>query len=518
MTVDLHGKSNRKLLMRGVAWNSIYQAFQIVVSFGAMLALVRVIPPSEYGRAATVVGFLVMLNSLNCGLFFRQALQLPAAVEPDWSLHLSAGLYIQGTLVLVCQAFATGCWFLPSYRPIAPLMHLAGIGLVFDLPSGLAVTMLRRDMNFRRLRIVHGIGTLLATSVSLAVGLSGGGAYAIVLASNVLGTIPFGFDLLVIRGWRPRAGWWRFPGVPSYRAALRFGFQQVGSTAAWGGRSMLEAAVLPGAVGFAAIGLWNRAQALYSTSLGRLYPVLIETVYPLLPMYAADRKAYPRKATLFAQVMVWLILPGTLFLGMEGREMSRMIYGSKWIAADPMIWPGAMAGLALSLFTVFSTIVLAANRLRASLTMDCICGALGLPAIASIWFHCSLPVYAWMVAIGMFLGSCVAIYTARQHIAAGGLRAVFAPPAFASLAGVMVLELLRRTGWPSVLAGRVFLCWLAFAVTVLLVFRIAFGRALCDMLAVMPAGNRIMQVVRLIPAPISNADPVAVSPARISNG
>ncbi len=483
-----------------------------------MLVLVRIIPPSEYGRANAVVGILILMNTFNASVFMRHALQLPAGVEPDWSLHFSAGIYVQMVLALMCECVAGVFWLVPQYVSIAPLMHVAGVGVLLDAGNQLAIIRLRREMDFLRLRLVHSVALVLTTTVSLAIGFAGGGAYAIVVGSNVLLGLPFGFDLFFIRRWRPTAGWWRLPPLGQYRSALKFGVQQIGSGAVWGGRSALEAATIPALLGFGALGLWNRAQALYSTSVGRLYPVLIETVYPLLPRYAADQAAYSRKATLFAQVMVWLILPGTLFLGMEGREMSRMIYGSKWIAADPLIWPGAMAGLALSLFTVFSTIVLAANRLRASLTMDCICGALGLPAIASVWLHCSLPVYAWMVALGMSLGSCVAIYTARQHIAAGGLRAVFAPPAFAGLAGVMVLELVRRTGWPSVLAGRVFLCLLAFAVTVLLVFRIAFGRALCDMLAVMPAGNRIMQVVRLIPAPISNADPVVVSPARISNG
>src|ERR1700741_1470280 len=89
-------QSPKKLLVWGIAWTSVFQVFQALLSFGAMLILVRVIPPAEYGRVSVVLGFLLLMNTLNSGVFVRQALQLPDRVEPDWDLHWSAGLYIQG--------------------------------------------------------------------------------------------------------------------------------------------------------------------------------------------------------------------------------------------------------------------------------------------------------------------------------------------------------------------------------------------------------------------------------------
>src|SRR6476660_7576674 len=144
-----------KRLLQGITWNSLHQIVQTALSFVVMLVLVRIIAPSEYGQAAAVVGILALVNAFSCQAFMSHTLQLPADVEPDWSLHFAVGLYIQGSLVLACESIATVCWFLPSYRTIAPLLHLAVIGLIFDWPTQLRIAMLWRRMEFRRYRLVQ---------------------------------------------------------------------------------------------------------------------------------------------------------------------------------------------------------------------------------------------------------------------------------------------------------------------------------------------------------------------------
>jgi len=318
----------------GVAWNSLHQVFSVAVSFGSMLVLVRIIPPREYGRAGAVSSLLALFSAASCRMFILQALQLPGGVEPDWSQHLGVGLRIQLLLTLLCNAVATVCWFLPAYRPIALLLHVASAGFLLDAfaqPSGL---MLERALNFRRLRILGAISTALYAITMLALGLAGLGALAIVLSSLTGGLAP-AFDLVFVRRWRPRPGWWQNPNWRSYRPSLRFGALNIASNVLSSARSALEFAVLPARAGFVAIGLWSRAQALFTMSIGRLMTVLQQTVYPLLPRYAAHRERYPRQATLFAQVMIWLLVPSAIYLGLEGKALSRIFTAVSGLAPIP---------------------------------------------------------------------------------------------------------------------------------------------------------------------------------------
>jgi len=90
--------SRGRLLARGITWNTGYQFFEVGLTFGAMLVLVRIIPPVEYGRFGAVLGLLMLLNSFGFGGFVAQAMQLTDGREPDWSLHWSAGLGVTMTL------------------------------------------------------------------------------------------------------------------------------------------------------------------------------------------------------------------------------------------------------------------------------------------------------------------------------------------------------------------------------------------------------------------------------------
>src|SRR4051812_41010550 len=119
---------SRALILRGLAWNSIFQVFLVGANFGSMLLLVRILEPAEYGRANVAGGFLAVFTCFNCGYFSDQALQLRRDEEPDWSMHWRVGFHIQFALAVMCNIAAGFGWLHPSYRPVAPLLHVASIG------------------------------------------------------------------------------------------------------------------------------------------------------------------------------------------------------------------------------------------------------------------------------------------------------------------------------------------------------------------------------------------------------
>ena len=491
--------NRRTLVVRGMAWNTLYQIFQTALTFGAMLILVRVIPAAEYGRVSVVLGWLTLLNALSCGVFMAQALQLPDGVEPDWSLHWSAGLYIQGALSGACHVLAGFFWLVTAYKPIAPLLHLAALGLVIDWPSRLSVTMLQRSMAFQRLYIIQGFSTLMNVGVTVGVGLAGGGAYAIVLGSNVVTALPFAVDLLLMRRWRPQPGWWRWPDWVAYRPALRFGLQQAGSGLLYATRGTLEATVLPGALGYTTIGLLNRAQALFSTTVGRVVSILVGTVYPLLPRYAADPQQYSRQATLFAQIIFLIVLPGTLYVGLEGMALSRLLYGEKWVAADPLIWPGAMIGLGLAMFMVGGTVLLAVNRLRTCFALNLVAAGLSVPMVSVAWAGGGIMSYTWAVAVGQLLAGGIALATASRLLTSGWIRLVLVPPMVGSLlaAGTMLAFDSLRVPWLPVV--RLPISSTVYVIVMILALRVLFPSPLAAVLSRLPAGPRLQGWLGLLP-------------------
>ena len=493
-------EGRHRQVLRGIAWTTVYRVFEVLLGFGAMLFLVRVIAPDDYGRASAVIGLMTLLNAFGCSMFMAEALQLPDEAEPDWTLHWSAGFYIQLALGVACQAVAGVCWLYPPYYEIAPLMHLVGVGLMLDWPNWMGGIMLRRELNFRRLQILNGVTTLLSLGVTLGLGVAGAGAYALVLGSNVARALPFGADLLIVRGWRPAPGWWRWPDWAAYRPALRFGFQQTGSALLHGLRGALEAAVLPGALGFTAIGLFGRAQALSATTVGRVGGILIDTVYPLLPRFAANAQSYPRQATLYLQIVCLCAVPGAVYIGIEGAALSQFLYGERWVAANPLILPCALIGLGQLLFLTASGILLAANRLRICLLLDVAAAVLAAIVVATAWTRGGLAVYVWVAAAGQLAAAMIALRAAGRLLVRRWPAVSVLPALVSSVAGGALILALDPL-WSSLApALRLAASGTVFGFGTSLALRCGYPSSLTAVLSRLPGGPRFCGWLKLRPA------------------
>jgi O-antigen/teichoic acid export membrane protein len=362
--------------------------------------------------------------------------------------------------------------------------------------------MLRREMNFRRLKVLLICSTTLKLSITMIVGLAGGGAYAIVLGSNVVTPLPFAVDLLFVRRWRPRPGWWRWPDWTLYRPALRFGLQQSGSGLLGGTRGALESVVLPGVVGFVSMGLLDRARALFTATIGRAGQVLVETAYPLLPRYAGDPKLYARHAAQFWQLLMLVLLPGALYLGLEGPALSRLLYGERWIGAEALFWPGALAGLGLGLFGAGSSVLLAASRLRSCLLLDALAAGLSVPVIAVAWAGGGIVAYAWAVAAGQLAVGTTALAVASSRLAVRWVRSALVPPAVGSLLAIGAVLIVERSGVVSAPIPRLCLATCLYALTVAVSLRGLFPSPLASALSGVPGGERVSGWLRLPLAPV----------------
>ena len=476
--------------LAGITWSVVAQAVEVGISLGAMLILARLIAPEEYGRFGAMLGILIVINVFSSGVFSAQALQLPEGQAPDWGLHWTAGFYIQVTLVLACNVAAGVCWLVPHHRPLAPLLHLASVGLLIDWPAQLRRVMLERGLHFRRLRVALMVAAVARLAVTATGAVLGWGAYALVLGANMVTAVPLAGDLLA-SGWRPPAGWWRWPLWSAYRPALQFGLQQVASGLLTNAHGVVTSIVLPPVAGFAAIGLLGRAQALFGATVWRAGAVLIEVLYPLLPRAASDPVQYQRRATLFARAVLLTVLPGAVYVGVKGPVLSRALYGERWVAADPLIWPAALGGVGVAVLVVSTVLLLAVNRLRTSLLLNALSAGMTLPAAAVALAGRGIVGYAWTAMAGDLLAAAVAWWAATAVLGHGCTRAVLLPPVAVSGVAAGAVLIFGRLG--PILSPMLDLLTstAVFALVGLLVLRALFPETLRVVLDQLPAGAHL---------------------------
>jgi O-antigen/teichoic acid export membrane protein len=379
---------------------------------------------------------------------------------------------------------------------MAVLLHVASIGLLIDCPNQISLTRLRRDLDYRTLRLVQAVCTLVTVISSIFLALLGAGAVALVVGSNVLHGIPQGLHLLLIRRWRPPARWWRWPNWKEYRSPLRFGAQLSGSAVLTAARGMLEATVLPVTLGYEAVGLLNRAQVLFSTTVGRVASVVVETVYPLLPRSAGNPEQFSRHATLFIHTMLLVSIPGAIFVGVEGPMLSRLLYGAKWIAADPLILPGTIFAWSVSTVLIFATVLQARNRLRLAFTSSLVAAVSCLPAISVALLGGTTLRYAWALALGQIAAACVVAKLASNLLQRRWFRTGVVPPILAAGLGALTILLIhtRASGFHTPL--RILIDATAFGVVVFFILRAFFASLLLEVVLRLPGRDFMRRVLR----------------------
>jgi O-antigen/teichoic acid export membrane protein len=487
----------RRLLIRGITWTAAAQLVEVALSFGSMLVLVRIIAARDYGRAAAVTGILALLNTFGAHMFVEHALQLPEDEHPDWQLHWTFAFYLQFGVMTMAHIIAGFCWLSTEYRPIAKLLHLAAFGLLLDWPNQVSATMLRRNLDLRRLRIIASVGMALRLATTVTLALAGLGAYAIVIGSNVVTAIPFGFDLLVLRGWRPLPGWYKPPVWSRYSAQATFGMQRAGATLIGGVRSATEAAFLPAPLGFAALGLINRSQALYTTTFGRAGTVLADVIYPFLPRSSRNPERYASHATMYLRVMMLVTVPAALFISEYGPMLSRVLYGSRWAAMDPLIRPGAIVSVAVAVLGTAAAILMAAGRMRDCLFFEGLGAAGAVPALAIAW-STRLPLaYSWACAAAELVVAGAALWRAGPLLRKGWIRIGLVPPMVAAIAGLAVTQAMAQAVGTLPRLAQLSLIGAVYGLINLLVLRVAFPKALDDLLVHAPAGGHLLRVLRL---------------------
>jgi O-antigen/teichoic acid export membrane protein len=424
--------SVRERLVRGLVSGLLHEAFIVVASFGAMLVLVRLLTPQDYGQAAAVSGMLALARAFSGAMFVEHALQHGKETEPDWDRYFAVVGWVQLTLLVITNAIALTLSATEMMASIAPLLHLASLGLLLDWPSQVASVKLRRELRFERLKLISVAAVVVHLTSSIILASLGFGAMSLIVGANVLSAVPMGFMFLVVDRWRPRDRWLFVPRADDTRDMVSFGMQQIAGSILQSIRSAAESVVLTKTFGVTTFGLVNRALALYQSTIGRLSLLFLTTAYPVLPMESADRQRYARRASRFIEAALILGIPGAVFIALEGADVSRVLYGGKWAEANPLLAPAAISLAAATLTSAASSVLLGIGRVRQSVAVEALVPASGLLALIATLFTNAPIYYLWTLA---------------------GLQVISAVAGFIAASPLMERDWMLRGLWPALAAS-----------------------------------------------------------------
>jgi O-antigen/teichoic acid export membrane protein len=387
--------------LSGVRWIVIARAATEVVAFGVAVALARMIPPAEFGRAAVAL-ILVPLAVILTFEGFASALVQRKEIEEAHRrtavfMSVTAGC-ILSLLTWLLAGIAGGAVFGPEIagllRLMSPVFAVASLGAV-------SRATLWRRLDFRRVSQIDLLSLVMGTLTSLSLAIAGLDAEAIVLGA--LAQTAAGAVLLLVAAPAPLP---RF-----YRRAQR-DISGFGVPAALAGLvhvlfSNVDYAIIAARLTATQTGFYWRAFNLGVVYQEKISGVLVQMAFPVYSRAGgpAELRALHERATRVLSALVFPLLTSLIVLA---PLLIPFVFGPAW---RPTVVPAqilAVAGMIVAVLTAYPQVMLALGRPKVLLRFNVAMLAVYATAVGVAAPH-GLVVVS-VTVVGVYAAVLVAVY------------------------------------------------------------------------------------------------------------
>jgi len=348
-----------------VLWNTGILTLISIGQFGVMLVMVRLLSPEvygQYGLLMAIIGFLYVFSAQN---FVDYTLQVRLEADVHYQDIFTTSVGVNFLLFLITNVVAICTVLLPNYSSIQTPLHWLSLGFLLQPGRAVRIAMLKRALDWKRIRVLHAIGLILSTVISLPLAYHGAGIYALLIPTFIV-PLPFLYDIFYRCQWRPSWSW----DHDRLKPALKFGANRQVCGLIVSGRRLLESSAIVGALGFAGFGVFGRAVGLAELACNRLLSHAVEALYPSLTKLEPKSERFRRVSGVVLRTCAWLTVPIAALIGQLATPIVRLIYGEKWLEVIPLVgWSVAIAAAGAIYFTLYR-LLLAHDQQRHCLWTD----------------------------------------------------------------------------------------------------------------------------------------------------
>lgn len=333
-----------------------------------MLILVRLLSPEIYGQYALAHTILLFLSVISVKTIAPFALQSRDPSAFDWDTHFSAGATLNVIVTFASLLIAGGLYFWNTEvtKSIGKILFLMSLIFPIEIISTHHFVWLQAHHSWRRMRLLLLFGALLGAIGSIILASMGAGVVALALG-NLLFGMPLLLDYVIRRPYtvRYKPLWFR-----DYIDGKRFGLNRMASASLASGANLTEHWILSAMFGFATLGIYTRSFGLAQITSGRIGPVVMQSLYPVLTRAKAGSDRFRRFSGILYQGVLWTSAPAALFLALEASPLVTLLYGNKWLDVIPLMGVAAALLALRGLHLTLNQILLANLQQKICLRLD----------------------------------------------------------------------------------------------------------------------------------------------------
>lgn len=387
---------------RSLAFSFVEKYAVTAIGLISYVVIARVLTPEEvglYSAVAALAGMAQVLREFGVGNYLIQERELsPAKIDAAATLTTGLGL------LLFCLSWLGAGAIADFYGQQGLKLVVRVVALNFlALPlCSVCLSLLRREMRFKRLLFINVLATLLGFVSTLSAALAGLGPVSLALGVLIcnIATALLAWQAMG-PGARPR--FWRWNN--EWRGAVAFGRAGTPAAVLSSLSSDINDLAVGRVLGFGPAALVSRALGLLNLFQRDLMTAARNVAYPAfaaLHRAGGDFEGGFVKATAVITAVSFTYFG---FMALFPLEMLRLMAGPNWDAAAPLVPWFALAGVFASVSTLVPNAMLAAGQFKVASRVDIAVGLarVGLLLFALFCFH-SMEA----VAIGLSCGFMLA--------------------------------------------------------------------------------------------------------------
>lgn len=310
---------------KALIW-SLIQSWSIkIFSLLLFFVLARYLAPAEMGLAQTVTVLLAFV-----AVFSEQGFQ-SALVQRQGLRRIDVNLpfFLTTTVALIASAamylFAQQIAILLKEPSAASLLRVAAVIPPITAANGIALAMLRRELEFKSIAKATFTANLVSGLIALFLVIQGWGPMALVLQAVMSGLI-LSLQIWFRPGWKPtfQIDTTHFKNITKFSSAS-FASQLIDFFS-----SRLVDIIILSRLGVAALGVYAVGAKLYLTLLELLATALMSVAISAMSKLLSDRVRLKKTYLKFVFLAACTTMPLFVAISAVAPEICEILFGSKW--------------------------------------------------------------------------------------------------------------------------------------------------------------------------------------------
>ncbi|MGB6691515.1 MAG: lipopolysaccharide biosynthesis protein [Terracidiphilus sp.] len=325
-------KDLKEKTIRGGFARLIAQGVNFAVGIGSLMAMARLLGPTEYGLVGMVTAFTGILGifrdfGLSAAAVQRANVTKEQASTLFW-VNLSVGVGLTFLAMAMAPALAV---FYHDRRLIAVTLAMA-TSFLFNAAGVQHGVHLQRQMRFVALGFIYTASSILSAAAGIGTAVAGYGYWALVVM-NIASPLTITVGCWIAASW--------MPGLPRRKTGIR-SMMRFGGTVTLNGLLAyaaynLEKVLLGRFWGEAALGIYGRAYRLVNIPTENLNAAAGEVAFSSLSRLQDQPERLRRYYLKAHSLVMGLTLPITVTFGLFADDVVRVVLGPKWTSAVPIL-------------------------------------------------------------------------------------------------------------------------------------------------------------------------------------